>query len=158
MRRVWTMPCTIGPSNSNSDRCFKQEFAARRRTRTRPQTSSTPRENPCTTKLTPPPPPSIFGFLLGSTLSGAAVYYYILEEYRVSNELLTEDIYVRLLVLLLLFLSSSFLLLSLHLTSESLANLYPGAQALQSAVQRIESYTRSLEEKIVEMQTKRLQS
>jgi len=31
-------------------------------------------------------------------------------------------------------------------------------QALQAAVQRIESYTRSLEEKIVEMQTKRLQS
>lgn len=45
------------------------------------------------------PPSSIFGFLLGSTLSGAAVYYYILEEYRVSNELLTEDIYVRLVVL-----------------------------------------------------------
>jgi hypothetical protein len=38
---------------------------------------------------------SIFGFLFGSTLSGAAVYYYILEEYRVSNTLLTEDIYVR---------------------------------------------------------------
>ena len=36
----------------------------------------------------------IFGFLLGSTLAGAATYYYILEEYRVSNELLTEDIYV----------------------------------------------------------------
>ncbi|KAI9846881.1 MAG: hypothetical protein M1837_003493 [Sclerophora amabilis] len=34
-----------------------------------------------------------FGFLLGSTLAGAGVYYYILEEYRVSNELLTEDIY-----------------------------------------------------------------
>lgn len=37
----------------------------------------------------------LFGFLLGSTLAGAGVYYYILEEYRVSNELLTEDIYVR---------------------------------------------------------------
>ncbi|KAI9701966.1 MAG: hypothetical protein M1836_001310 [Candelina mexicana] len=35
----------------------------------------------------------LFGFLLGSTLSGAGVYYYILEEYKVSNELLTEDIY-----------------------------------------------------------------
>ncbi|KAG9233236.1 hypothetical protein BJ875DRAFT_464642 [Amylocarpus encephaloides] len=35
----------------------------------------------------------LFGFLLGSTLAGAGVYYYILEEYRVSNELLTEDIY-----------------------------------------------------------------
>jgi hypothetical protein len=36
----------------------------------------------------------LFGFLLGSTLAGASVYYYILEEYKVSNELLTEDIYV----------------------------------------------------------------
>ncbi|KAH6675698.1 hypothetical protein B0J14DRAFT_587095 [Halenospora varia] len=35
----------------------------------------------------------LFGFLLGSTLAGAGVYYYILEEYKVSNELLTEDIY-----------------------------------------------------------------
>ncbi|KAI9722648.1 MAG: hypothetical protein M1812_001579 [Candelaria pacifica] len=35
----------------------------------------------------------LFGFLLGSTVSGAGVYYYILEEYKVSNELLTEDIY-----------------------------------------------------------------
>ena len=37
---------------------------------------------------------SMFGFLLGSTLAGAGTYYYILEEYKVSNELLTEDIYV----------------------------------------------------------------
>jgi len=35
----------------------------------------------------------LFGFLLGSTVAGASVYYYILEEYKVSNELLTEDIY-----------------------------------------------------------------
>ena len=38
---------------------------------------------------------SLMGFLLGSTLAGAGVYYYVLEEYKVSNELLTEDIYVR---------------------------------------------------------------
>jgi len=36
----------------------------------------------------------LFGFLLGTTLAGASVYYYILAEYKVSNELLTEDIYV----------------------------------------------------------------
>ncbi|GAB7363314.1 hypothetical protein MBLNU230_g3595t1 [Neophaeotheca triangularis] len=36
---------------------------------------------------------SIFGFLLGSTLSGAGMYYYVVDEYKVSNELLTEDIY-----------------------------------------------------------------
>ncbi|KAI4206544.1 MAG: hypothetical protein LQ346_001034 [Caloplaca aetnensis] len=35
----------------------------------------------------------MFGFLLGTTLAGAGTYYYILDEYRVSNELLTEDIY-----------------------------------------------------------------
>ena len=37
----------------------------------------------------------LFGFLLGSTLSGAGVYSYVLSEYKTSNELLTEDIYVR---------------------------------------------------------------
>ncbi|KAL8938919.1 MAG: hypothetical protein Q9216_003639 [Gyalolechia sp. 2 TL-2023] len=35
----------------------------------------------------------MFGFLLGTTLAGAGTYYYILDDYRVSNELLTEDIY-----------------------------------------------------------------
>lgn len=40
----------------------------------------------------------LFGFLFGSSVTGAAVYYYILEEYKVSNELLTEDIYVRLCI------------------------------------------------------------
>ncbi|TVY18940.1 hypothetical protein LARI1_G002416 [Lachnellula arida] len=33
------------------------------------------------------------GFALGSTLAGAGMYYYVLDEYKVSNELLTEDIY-----------------------------------------------------------------
>ncbi|KAG9248860.1 hypothetical protein BJ878DRAFT_486374 [Calycina marina] len=35
----------------------------------------------------------LLGFFMGSTLAGAGVYYYVLEEYKVSNELLTEDIY-----------------------------------------------------------------
>ncbi|KAB8070378.1 hypothetical protein BDV29DRAFT_180966 [Aspergillus leporis] len=35
----------------------------------------------------------IFGFLTGTIVAGASVYYYILGEYRVTNELLTEDIY-----------------------------------------------------------------
>jgi len=38
---------------------------------------------------------SLFGFLLGSTLAGGSVYTYVLQEYKASNELLTEDIYVR---------------------------------------------------------------
>lgn len=37
----------------------------------------------------------LFGFFLGSTLAGGAVYYYAIQEYKASNELLTEDIYVR---------------------------------------------------------------
>ncbi|KAH8602572.1 hypothetical protein B0O99DRAFT_647462 [Bisporella sp. PMI_857] len=35
----------------------------------------------------------LLGFFLGSTLAGTGVYYYVLEEYKVSNELLTSDIY-----------------------------------------------------------------
>jgi hypothetical protein len=35
-----------------------------------------------------------FGFLLGTVASGWGTYYYVLNEYRVSNELLTEDIFV----------------------------------------------------------------
>ncbi|BCS20535.1 uncharacterized protein APUU_20967A [Aspergillus puulaauensis] len=35
----------------------------------------------------------LFGFLSGAVFAGATVYYYILGEYRVSNEMLTEDIY-----------------------------------------------------------------
>lgn len=38
---------------------------------------------------------SLFGFLLGSVIAGAGLYYYVIDEYKVSNELLTEDIYVR---------------------------------------------------------------
>lgn len=38
----------------------------------------------------------LFGFLLGSFLSGGAAYSYLLKEYKISNDLLTEDIYVRL--------------------------------------------------------------
>lgn len=40
----------------------------------------------------------LVGFLLGSGVAGVAVYSYILDEYKVSNELLTEDIYVRLCI------------------------------------------------------------
>ncbi|KAK4540860.1 hypothetical protein LTR36_008802 [Oleoguttula mirabilis] len=36
---------------------------------------------------------TLFGFLLGSTLAGGGLYYYVIDEYKVSNELLTEDIY-----------------------------------------------------------------
>lgn len=37
----------------------------------------------------------LFGFLFGTVLSGSAVYSYLVAEYKASNDLLTEDIYVR---------------------------------------------------------------
>ncbi|KAJ5513477.1 hypothetical protein N7463_003029 [Penicillium fimorum] len=33
-----------------------------------------------------------FGFLAGSVAAGASVYYYILGEYRLANEMLSDDI------------------------------------------------------------------
>ncbi|KAF2765608.1 hypothetical protein EJ03DRAFT_377696 [Teratosphaeria nubilosa] len=36
---------------------------------------------------------TVFGFLLGTALAGGGLYYYVIDEYKVSNELLTEDIY-----------------------------------------------------------------
>lgn len=36
----------------------------------------------------------LFGFLFGCVASGSAVYTYLLGEYKASNDLLTEDIYV----------------------------------------------------------------
>ena len=37
----------------------------------------------------------LFGFFLGSSLAAGGIYYYAIQEYKASNELLTEDIYVR---------------------------------------------------------------
>lgn len=37
----------------------------------------------------------IFGFLAGAVASGMCVWYYLLGDYRVSNEMLSEDISVR---------------------------------------------------------------
>jgi len=36
---------------------------------------------------------TLFGFLAGTALAGVGLYYYVIDEYKVSNELLTEDIY-----------------------------------------------------------------
>lgn len=37
----------------------------------------------------------LFGFLFGTVVAGSSVYSYLVSEYKVSNDLLTEDIYVR---------------------------------------------------------------
>ncbi|PHH87874.1 hypothetical protein CDD83_8301 [Cordyceps sp. RAO-2017] len=36
---------------------------------------------------------SLFGFLFGCVLAGGGVYSYLVQEYKASNDLLTEDIY-----------------------------------------------------------------
>ena len=87
----------------------------------------------------------LFGFLLGSTLAGASVYYYILEEYKVSNELLTEDIYVCCHPSPQPQKNANCLLHDSILTMQ---------QALQAAVQRIHSYVTELENKILQQQKK----
>lgn len=75
---------------------------------------------------------SIFGFLLGSTLAGAGLYYYVVDEYKVSNELLTEDVYV----------SGTDALGTYY------GSLLNNVQALQAAVQRLEGYVKGLEEEV----------
>lgn len=73
----------------------------------------------------------LFGFLLGSVLAGGGLYYYVVDDYKVSNELLTEDIYV---------CTCAFPSLPEdELTLD---------QALQAAVQRIENYVKTLEDEV----------
>ncbi|KAJ5595051.1 uncharacterized protein N7459_001259 [Penicillium hispanicum] len=36
----------------------------------------------------------VFGFLSGAVVAGASVYYYVLGDYRVANEMLSDDITV----------------------------------------------------------------
>ncbi|KAI4716061.1 hypothetical protein E4T48_07757 [Aureobasidium sp. EXF-10727] len=79
----------------------------------------------------------VLGFLSGAVLSGGALYYYVIDEYRVSNELLTEDIYVSLL-------PARFA----PMRARPKTNCSGDTQALQSAVSRIEGYVKSLEEKV----------
>ncbi|KAM0163106.1 hypothetical protein ACHAQE_002656 [Botrytis cinerea] len=111
------------------------------------------------------------GFLLGSTLAGAGVYYYILEEYKVSNELLTEDIYVSSIS----FGSSLLELEGMILRAgrrreegggrredptirsgldENKAN-QGMIQSLQNSVQRVHTYVQSLEEKLADLEKKK---
>lgn len=81
----------------------------------------------------------LFGFLLGSVAAGASVYYYILKEYRVSNELLTEDIYVG-------FQS--------WCCARNGRNANFNAQSLQSASQKLNKYIAELETRLDQLQKK----
>jgi hypothetical protein len=70
------------------------------------------------------------------------MYYYVIDEYRVSNELLTEDIYVR--------HGIAPCCTTCGPTEGWMDRLYKAntMQALQSAVQRIEMYVKTVEEKV----------
>jgi hypothetical protein len=48
----------------------------------------------------------LLGFLSGSFLAAGGMYFYVLQEYKVSNELLTEDIYVSFPLPPILFLAA----------------------------------------------------
>ena len=76
-------------------------------------------------------------------MSGGALYYYVIDEYRVSNELLTEDIYVSTPKRPNHSRTSLY-----HTKMYTETNRYINQQALQSAVSRIEGYVKSLEEKV----------
>ncbi len=103
----------------------------------------------------------LFGFFFGSTLTGAGIYYYVLDEYRLSNELLTEDIYV----------STSFCPITPRVQAQSLAQLVLQRslgmkdietmmieltllQTLQAAVQRVHTYVETLEAKLEALEKK----
>ncbi|CRK33711.1 hypothetical protein BN1708_019290, partial [Verticillium longisporum] len=77
-----------------------------------------------------------------SSLAGAGVYSYLVKEYKLSNELLTEDIYC-------------------PFTHDMYAEDHPAdqvvssIQALQAAVQRVTVYVQTLEEKMDALERKR---
>lgn len=50
----------------------------------------------------------VFGFLTGAVVAGASVYWYVLSDYRIANEMLSEDIGVCVLLCDLPFSSASF--------------------------------------------------
>ncbi|KAJ5669699.1 hypothetical protein N7462_010769, partial [Penicillium macrosclerotiorum] len=73
----------------------------------------------------------VFGFLTGAVVAGASVYYYILGDYRVANEMLSDDISVS-----TLFISFATL-------------------ALQSATIKLQSYISELEARVDQLKKKK---
>jgi len=70
--------------------------------------------------------------------AGAGMYYYVMEEYRVSNELLTEDVYV-----------------SVNPKDMRSWNKAHKFQNLQATIQRVEGYVRAMEDKVADMSKKK---
>lgn len=71
----------------------------------------------------------MFGFLLGVTLAGSSAYYYVIDEYKLANDMLSEDIYV------------------CPSPNETGGRETDNFQALQAAVQRLHDHITELENK-----------
>ncbi|KAM9878312.1 hypothetical protein VDGL01_07621 [Verticillium dahliae] len=122
---------------------------------------------------------SLLGFFAGSSLAGAGVYSYLVKEYKLSNELLTEDIYRRrrregrrmpflpveshpelerrlspVPVLQGVFPSCPFTY-DLYAEDHDADLFVSSIQALQAAVQRVTVYVQTLEEKMDALERKR---
>ncbi|KAF3344981.1 hypothetical protein VdG2_07167 [Verticillium dahliae VDG2] len=121
----------------------------------------------------------LLGFFAGSSLAGAGVYSYLVKEYKLSNELLTEDIYRRrrregrrmpflpveshpelerrlspVPVLQGVFPSCPFTY-DLYAEDHDADLFVSSIQALQAAVQRVTVYVQTLEEKMDALERKR---
>lgn len=73
----------------------------------------------------------LFGFLTGTVLAGGSLYYYVVDEYKISNRLLVEDIYV--------------------CGREPFGSICAAlicSQALQSAVTRLENHIKAKEDSV----------
>ncbi|KAL2182359.1 hypothetical protein L209DRAFT_746254 [Thermothelomyces heterothallicus CBS 203.75] len=98
----------------------------------------------------------LFGFFLGSSLAAAGIYYYAIQEYKVSNELLTEDIYPASLPACLDHSSDlRYAFIEIHTLGFDSRTLWDmekltgcDGQALQNAVERLSKYLTTLEEKM----------
>ncbi|GLI76442.1 hypothetical protein PoHVEF18_004715 [Penicillium ochrochloron] len=82
----------------------------------------------------------LFGFLTGAVVAGASVYYYVLGDYRISNEMLNDDI---------------TWLTALPLSSPA----FPEGwllfmQALQHATIKLQSYITELESRVDQLKKK----
>ncbi|KAJ5173192.1 hypothetical protein N7492_005785 [Penicillium capsulatum] len=81
----------------------------------------------------------VFGFLFGAVAAGASVYYYVLGDYRLANEMLSDDI------------STNHVNSFLPVWEKFGFHFY---QALQSATIKLQSYITELEFKVDKLQKK----
>lgn len=93
------------------------------------------------------------------TLAGASAYYYVIDEYKLGNDMLTEDIYVSLLVQSLvykhLWLGHNAKLAAPSLQHVKRSPWLTSAQVLQASVQRLHDHITELENKAAQDPSKK---